>query len=302
VEGVHRMRNVCVSILRYKFFKLFIVIILAILIIASVIRFVNSSLILKFEIAFEYPQILSSNTNDEKRVIILRQWAYEHIDWSSRSDLIDQNKSFGFYSKKIQDIYKAYSNDKGGVWCGGAAYSLMQLYKLYGYKSYTVDIGKVDVMTHVINLVEVKLNGKEVYMIQDPTFNVTYTDLNDTPIDYFDFLRLLKENKDDKIKIESGTSNFPDFIFNPKDNIKDYSQFIMENDKPIKNIDSERIKYKSKLTLDSFTKKFGDSIFKYLKQEDHPEKIIYLYLYPLSITGESDANSLIYQAKTILEK
>lgn len=276
-----------------KIFFVFFIIILVIL-------FSNPLLRLKISIATEYPLIISPFSSAYDKVNMLRQWSYEHTKASSKHNLLEEDKSFGFYNKNVAELFTAFSQYKGGVWCGGSAYALMKLYQSYGYKAYTVDSGEVGVMTHVVTIVEIDFDGRKILSVQDPTFNITYENSSGIPYSYFEFLKMLKEHNHNNITIYQGKGPIPDFILDPKDDINDYGQYIKPSDKPFAKLTGERLIYKTRLTLATFDEKYGNSVNEFLLKEGHPPKALYLFLYPLSINGETDAAHLLEQAKGIV--
>lgn len=198
----------------------------------------------------EYSHINDKGVSDFEKVTILRQWSFTHIVTASKSNLIDQDESFKFYTRNVQDIFKAYSQEKGGVWCYGSAFSLMKLYQLYGYKSYVLDTGDPSVMTHATTLVEISYNGRNIISIQDPTFNLTVTDQKDNPYDYFSLLKVLKQHNHNSINIQYGVQDkTPIVLVDPRDekpNGRTWNAYTNPTDEPIKILPDGRKVYESR--------------------------------------------------------
>lgn len=242
-------------------------------------RINSGSIWLKEIVTNDIPEITNA-TNDWQRVNLLREWGHSNIDWSSRKALLDQDKSFNFYDKSAVDIFSAFFQDKGGVMCGGTAYSLKKLYQLFGFKAYAYDMGKPGVMTHVVTLVEIKFQNSVKLVVQDATFDITYADNQGEPLDYFDLLSLLSSHKHEAINIIYGKSENGDFLLHPDDKSQ-YSQIISLKDSPFVVLESGLLKFRSRLTLSSFDRSFGKAIKEFLVKEGHPPDNIYLFLYPI---------------------
>jgi hypothetical protein len=277
-------------------------IILMFFLIILAILFSSASFRLKATIVAEYPSIISPFISDYDKANILRQWSYEHTKASSKHNLLELDESFGFYIKNTEELFTAFSEYNGGVWCGGSAYVLSKLYQSYGYKAYTVDSGEVGVLTHVVTIVEIDYDGRKILSVQDPTFNITYENSSGIPYDYFELLKTLKKHNHKNITINQGNGSAPDFILDPRDDCNDYAQYISSSDKPFVKLTGERLVYKSRLTLARFDDKYknGSIVNEFLLKEGHPPKTLYLFLYPLYMYGETEATHIFEQAKEIV--
>lgn len=254
------------------------------------------SLRLKLEIIKEYPRIVNPFIGDYEKVNLLRQWAYEHIDWSSQSVLIENQVDF--YKKSAPEIFTYFDGDKGGVYCGGAAYSLRKLYELYGYKAFTVDMGKKDVATHVLTLVEINCNGKKILSIQDPTFNLTYTNKEGMPLDYIQLLQMLKLKKDEEIVGNKGKDKYRDFLVGHDERSLGISPYIEQSINPIVQ-SGGMLKYKASFVLNIFSIEVEKNLYPSLVRDGYSPNIKYLFLYPLAVGGNQGANELFTKAYNI---
>lgn len=243
-------------------------------------RINSGSILLKKIVTNDIPEI-SNAANDWQRVNLLREWAYSNIDWSSGKALLDQDKSFDFYDKSSVDIFSAFFQDKGGVRCGGTAYSLKKLYQLFGFKAYIADMGKPSVMTHVVTLVEIIFQNSVKLVVQDATFDITYADNQGEPLDYFELLSLLSSHKHEAINVIYGKSENGEFLLHPEDDKSQYNHIISLKDSPFVVLESGVLKFRSRLTLSSFDRRFGKAIKEFLVKEGHPPHILYLFLYPI---------------------
>jgi hypothetical protein len=260
----------------------------------------NSQLTLKQQVNKDYPQLLHSGLSEWGKVILLRQWAYSHIDTSTKSCLIDQDRGFAFYSKDAQELFQAFAEDRGGVWCYGAAFSLARLYGVYGLDAYVCDMGNPEVMTHAVTLVRIRHGGRTILSVQDPTFDLTYVDAADEPVDYFDLLNVLRRNESGAVKALVGSAPSPDCIVAPQDDPYHgtlWNPYRNPGDRPKKVLAGGRQVFQSRLSLDRFAVMNGAAIKTFLVKEGHPPELIYLYLYPITIQWGSEAASLQDRAK-----
>jgi len=154
---------------------------------------------LKQRILLEFPNW--TNMTDWERVTALRHWAAVRIDLSSESLLLTKNKSFSFYAQSVSTIFQAFENNMGGVWCGGAAWTLMLLYQLFGYESHYLGSGIESYDTHAETLVNIDAGGSRVVSVQDAYFDIGYANQDGRPLDYFRMLSILRSHGDKEIQI-----------------------------------------------------------------------------------------------------
>lgn len=222
----------------------------------------------------------------------IREWAHANIDLATPSSLLDQDPSFNFFNKSTPEIFAAFFNDRGGVWCGGAAYALMELYKLFGFRASLIDFGKPDVMTHVVTLVTIDFGGRPRTVIQDATLNLTYVTRDARPYDYLQLLAALMHHQHRKIRILPGGGGGGDALVDPRDADFPFDHVVDFSAPPTQVLQNGIKKYRSRLSWRSFERKFGPRIRSFLREEGHPEDLLYLFLYPLagsdpSVLGEA---------------
>ena len=220
-----------------------------------------------------------------EKVNRIRDWAHANIDISTRSYLLDQNKAFKFYTKGTPEIFTAFLTDQGGVWCGGTAYVLMELYKLFGFRASTIDFGKADVMTHVVTLVEITFEGGKKTVVQDATLNVTYVTDGGHPYDYFEMLSTLLRYEHQRVHVVPGHRRGGDVLVDPNDTDLPSDYVVDFEMQPLRVLSNGIRKYPSRLTMRSFERQFGEIIRSFLRKEGYPGDLLYLFLYP---SGGSD--------------
>lgn len=219
----------------------------------------------------------------------IRDWAYANIAWSTQSYLLDRNPSFDFYSRSAPEIFAAFLSDGGGVWCGGAAHALMKLYRLFGFPASTLQYGRSDVMDHVVTLVRITYRGRQKTVIQDPTFNLTYTTASGVPYDYFDLLSALNRGDHAGVIIFAGNDRTRKLLVHPREGRVPVSDVLG----PAQVLKGGKKKYKFLPSLETFERQYGPAIYAFLRNEGRPADIRYLLLYPM---GGSD-RSLVEKAQ-----
>ncbi|HXZ44536.1 MAG TPA: hypothetical protein VEH53_06875, partial [archaeon] len=219
---------------------------------------------------------------DSEKVNRLREWVHANILVSTPSNLLDQDKSFDYYNRSAGEIFAAFFQDLGGVWCGGAAYALMEVYGLFGFKASMIDYGKPGVMTHVVTLVKIKYGGLEETVIQDPTLNVTYATRNGAPYDYLQLLTDLMQHQHERVRILFGMDGTGGVLVAPGDERFPLDYLVESGVQPIRVLQNGARKYKSRLSLERFERQFGERIRVFLRKEGHPGEMLYLLLYPLA--------------------
>jgi hypothetical protein len=238
-------------------------------------------------IANDLPQLATAGLDKSTRLTLLRQWAYENTDWSTPGANLDDDRTNRFYESDAPELFSAFRNDRGGVLCGGTAYAFMRLCRLYGYDALTLDFGVPGVSTHVVTLVRLSQAGRDVWSVQDPTYDVTYLHRDGTPFDYLDLLRALRERQDGRVLVEKGQGRSREYIVAPGD--AESMLPMLSADESIElfvgRLPDGALKYRRRYSIDSFREADGPSIAEFLTREGHPGGAIYLFLYPIRISG-----------------
>lgn len=145
---------------------------------------------LKKIIELDYPEINSVKTDEWERVNMLREWVAKNMPWGYRSTIITDT----LWDKKIPEIFLILAENNGGINDGGIANALMKLYGLYGYESFIYDSGD-NKWSRALTIVKIEHNNRSFFVVQDSTFNLTYTHKNGEPYDLLDLLSLVKKGE-----------------------------------------------------------------------------------------------------------
>lgn len=211
----------------------------------------------------------------------LRDWSHANTTVATENALLDKDTRFGFFNRSAGEIFAAFFQDRGGVWCGGSAYALMELYRLFGFQASSLDYGRSGVMTHVVTLVKIRHGGTEKTVVQDPTFNLGYVAEDGTPFDYLDLLKVLVRHQHHRVHIVMGNRGGGNALVHPRDAAFPFDH-VIDADTPPAVLANGVKKYRSRLSLERFERQFGEPIRRFLRNEGHPGHMLYLHLYPLA--------------------
>ncbi|UBF24114.1 hypothetical protein K9N68_20600 [Kovacikia minuta CCNUW1] len=240
-------------------------------------------------VSSQYPEIKNPQISDWQKANILRRWAYKNIVNSTASCTLEKVLKPDFYKKTTAELYTAFKQDKGGVWCGGASIFSEKLYRDYGFNVYTVNMGKSGYLTHVVNLVEIQDKGQKKLVIEDASYNVTYTDLDGSPLDYFTFLKLLSQRKDNQIKTVKDNDGKRTLMLCKGDpfNIATL-EFMKQKSSACVEVPNVGTKCNRRVVLEDLTRDhpLSSKTKQFLAKAGYKPDILYLYLYPFLINSE----------------
>lgn len=140
--------------------------------------------------------------NDWHNTSVIREWAASSIPSSSQSLSVGNI----LWRKGPLLILAIFSLQYGGVDCAGYSYTLMKLYKEFGYTSYSYHSGNVNSFNHVITIVDINYKDDMRLVVQDATFDAIYTDKKGDPYDFFELLSVLQKKEYSKVDIVQGNS------------------------------------------------------------------------------------------------
>ncbi|MCL4233498.1 MAG: hypothetical protein KJ042_03155 [Deltaproteobacteria bacterium] len=138
-----------------------------------------------------------------ERIHGLRRWVYSHGKWAN-----DSSDHIEILRQNALDLTLLFETNSGGVFCGGKAYYLNKISKIFGYRSRLISYGEIGVLTHTLSLIETKRG----HLIEDPTFNITYVDHNSNPIYFDQMIEILQNREDDRIWISMDFDDDPEVV------------------------------------------------------------------------------------------
>jgi hypothetical protein len=245
--------------------------------------------LLRERIAKDLPRMAGSALDEVIQLTLLRQWAYENTDWSTPGANLDDDPANGFYEMDAPELFSAFRKDRGGVLCGGTAYAFMRLCRLYGYDALTLDFGAPGVSTHVVTLVRLSLGGRDVWSVQDPTYDATHVHRDGSPFDYLDLLRALRDGRAGEVFVEQGQGRSREYIVAPGDAGSMLSMPGEDEslERTVGRPPDGAMKYRRRYSIDQSEVIDGSPTGEFLARDGRPEEAIYLYLYPIGISGGS---------------
>lgn len=157
------------------------------------------------------PQV--DSLDEIERIHGLRRWVYSHGKWAN-----DSSDHIEILRQNALDLTLLFETNSGGVFCGGKAYYLNKISKIFGYRSRLISYGEVGVLTHTLSLIETKRG----HLIEDPTFNITYVDHNSNPIYFDQMIEILQNREDDRIWIQMDFDDDPEVVSRSMPVLADY--------------------------------------------------------------------------------
>jgi hypothetical protein len=159
----------------------------------------------------------------------------------------------------------------------------MRLCQLYGYFALTVDLGFPGRATHVVTLVRLADHGRDVWSVQDATFDVSYTSRDGKLFDYLDLLRALRDRQGDRVLVRKGDGRSREVIVAPED-VADLSDSDRRRALRAERRDSV-LKFRRAYSIDEFNKSIRSSVAELFERDGLPGEPIYLFLYPHYISA-----------------
>ena len=131
----------------------------------------------------EYTEFYMDETTDFEKVNILREFVYRNSVFANGSEmLLDINNYLGTEKnekKQVQNLFNVTKERIGGFYCEGFATILTLLYRSMGYEAVNLSMAVDGENSHVLTLVKVK----ELWIVEDATFNQVYVKQNGEPLD-----------------------------------------------------------------------------------------------------------------------
>lgn len=189
-------------------------VILGIIICGGTLTWKNLSLEnkIKLTIIKDRPQMLICKDEEEK-LDLIRDWVYENTVMAWEKGCYSDDSAEQYLSMLMKGEYIEY-----GYYCGGIAAVLKYIYTCMGYEACSLDLAVFQqdqvLASHVVTLVYVE----EKWIIEDATFNITYTDMAGEHLD----IQSLRESflSGDEFCVEHGRTMFRPCIYPSLEHIK----------------------------------------------------------------------------------
>lgn len=106
-------------------------------------------------------------------------------------------------------FYTLFKNDSIAADCGITSYFYIRLAQQFGYRCYQYSFGFTEKQyarfVHSFPVVVIDYKGGQRMIVQDPYLSLTFTGQRGEPLDFYLFLRLLKQKKYGEIKTDLST-------------------------------------------------------------------------------------------------
>ncbi len=230
------------------------------------------------------------------KVIALRHFAHKTFNMGSRPFYMNYAT---IDTMPLETVFEVFRQDLGAVKCGGTSLYLNKLYKKFGYRSWSYDVGEVyeeeSGASHQFNLVEVPIKGDTLITVQDAYFDHTLVNKNGNPLDFFKILSLLiRKHPDSIIKQKLVNTTYVDYLMgNQKQfynhtldtNLMEYFKASVSHRYSISNHPAGFKKMSFKHNFSTFSKITGKRYLSFLKANGYPPNFLYLLLFPKTLIG-----------------
>jgi hypothetical protein len=157
--------------------------------------------------------------------------------------------------------------------------------------------------THAETLVHIDIHGTEVLSVQDAYFDITYVDKNGNPLDYFEMLSLLQNQRHEDIRIAPSPDHefHRDLLLRTNETRLTISGWLPPRsaDEPFEYVDNSTVLYRVSFGVSLYERRsplvhrfFRDV----LARDGYPENLIYLHLYRFRVDRISIHDDL-YRSK-----
>lgn len=252
----------------------------------------------------EFPGLLGhvqSSKSEFEETVRMREFVASRINYGADSIRIDaQNPNW--YRNSCATMYVEYENHRSTGNMLTAATMLRRLYTDFGYEAYDYDMGVVGQERHAVCLVKIQHYGKQRLIIQDPTFNQTYTDSLGHPYDFFDLIEVLKKREFSNLERRFST-------FNPvpgtlqKDNVVRPGPWNSPDNWKLE--ESHNSTYPFRLVAprdwEHYTTFRKEAFGPLLVANGYPEDYIYLLFFPINVYGDLPTTELMGQIQVAVK-
>jgi hypothetical protein len=257
-------------------------------------------------IAARYPRFEAENLADWERVNILREWVYHAAKEAEGPALLEKRISRSTHSLTAEEIFYHFQHDRGGGKCGLIGMALMRLYQFYGYPAYLVNMGDVGgAATHVVALVQINWKNKPLLAVEDAYLNLTFSDPDGLPLDYFRLMDILRRKESASFRIVEGDPGEGRSLLGA--DRQTLGRHWMVDDK----IDSSAaaqtegglVKCTVRPSLSLLVERWPADWREFLRRQGCPPEVVYLYLFPFSIhNGTQKVDPMLQRAEKIIHK
>jgi hypothetical protein len=256
--------------------------------------------IIKEEIIQKYPALLDDSLSDFERTNILRDWAYANTNFAAGNyNFAEHLKRELSLADNFINLTSKYRDYKVQGYCDSAAFYLCCVYDTFGYETAVLHLAVGGEASHTLTLC--RLNTEEgKWIVQDPTYNLVYTNKNGQPLDIYEIMTLLKQRQDRDIYYTFGDTQARYIVFDNLPNVAvvDDPSTIVPNTLnhyvflpgEVKEINGKYGVLYDMRQPGAFQAQVQDILEKTLGQDGYPATTDYLFLRPVNISDSNIAD------------
>ncbi len=237
----------------------------------------------------ERKDLYSDDITDFERVNLVRDWVYENtisagtniMHISTEEDTLETKNIYN----KLVKIFKMEETNIGGFYCDGFSNSLTYLYQALGYKAASFHLRLEDMDTtnaHTLTIVQIDVNGTLKWIVEDATFNLTYTDENGNALTIDEIQKYLKQGSYKKCQYLFGNVKYRKTISEIKKTRETDKGLYKIKSYDVKANENNRYMYIVQMNIEAYEPMFR-SMYPQFIEDGYQEDGRYLYLYPYYI-------------------
>ena len=225
-------------------------------------------------------------SNDFEKTILVREFVASHVDFGGDSILTSELDANWWRNNSVTTYEKYTTRQATGNAITTATFLRRLLFDME-YISFDLDIGVDGQIRHCLNLVEIVHNDEPKLIIQDATFNHTYTDTLGNPWDFFDLLEELKKEEFSNI-----VRRYADFNPVPgvlqKTTVIEPGSFTQTEGWTMEHSGNERYPYRvvSPRKWERYLEAEKPNWGPLLEANGYPQDPIYLLFFPINLYGD----------------
>ncbi len=245
------------------------------------------------------PVLRNSAASDWDRVNSLRDWAYARVPRAAcNASLLENNYGPRVYNESATQLLHRIDSGQGGFYCGGTAIFLADIYRLFGYRAFTYNMGEANtVFTHVVTLVMIQDGERRLASIEDAYYNYTLA-WNGRPLGLLQLLSDLRSGQLVGVQILSGDTHCKPMVATRENapKVREYLERFYHVGKVTKIADGRE------WFCHDFSIKTWDGmgdLDRWLQRKIGHPNFLYMFLFPISTSGETEANDLAAAANHV---
>ncbi|MBA4135795.1 MAG: hypothetical protein C0518_00600 [Opitutus sp.] len=242
-------------------------------------------------IAAIVPEAVNQALTDEQRIMALRRWLTGFVMLGDQytSSGIDHNQA------SLGEMMTIAQDRRAGFLCGAVAVMAQRVYRAFGFEAVTVNFGFPETAaTHVTTLAKIRTGNGEIWSVQGAYFNAILRDRNGDLLDFFRFLELLSTGRRDEVVIAKAGDERHLMAYDRRQDIENVSAHFELQPELVErtaNFDLYCVTWGMENVLRGIPA-YGTS----LKQALGTDDPLFLFLFPISTSGEAAAEKIAQAA------